>query len=222
MDTAPFSRWRTSLWWTESPPKPDQEPWRRLALRLHYELPRPERVRSAMLATVGGGDLAARACLELAAGLAHELGKPILVVDAAPRERSLSALLNCERRMGLTDALFDPELPLGEIVLPTTHPNVAFVAAGDHGDPVEHAVAERVGPLLDVFQRDHEIVLLCGGTVPGNALAMALAPLVGCVLLLATEDETMIEELDAAQEALRIRKARDIGLVLATRSRDLA
>ena len=58
--------------------------------------------------------------------------------------------------------------------------------------------------------------------MPDNGLALALAPLVGCVLLLATEDETMIDDLDAAQEALRIRKTRDIGVVLATRSRDLA
>jgi MinD-like ATPase involved in chromosome partitioning or flagellar assembly len=175
-----------------------------------------------MLASVGSGDLAARACLELASGLAHELGKGILVVDAAPSERHLSTLLHCAGRTGLTDALFDSELPLGEIVLPTTHPNVAFVAAGAHTNPVEFAVAERIGRLLEVFQRDHEIVLLCGGIVPTNALALALAPLVGCVLLLATEDETMIEDLEAAQEALRIRKTRDVGVILATRSGEFA
>ena len=150
------------------------------------------------------------------------LEKPgLLRVNAAPRERKLSALLECAGRRGLTEALFDPRLSLGEIVLPTTHPNVAFVAAGILADPVEHVAAERAGALLDSFQRDHEIVLLCAGAVPGNALALAFAPFVGRVLLLATENETMTEELEAAQESLRIRNAHDIGLVLATRSRDL-
>jgi hypothetical protein len=216
-----FARWRTSFWRVARPVTPHQEPWRRLALRLHYDLPAPDRSRSAMLVTVGGGELAAQACLELAAGLADELGKPILVVDAAPRERSLTRLLNCAGRAGLTDVLFDTRTALGDILLPTTHPNVRFVAAGGHPDLVEHAAAERAGPVIEALQNEHEIVLFCGGAVPANALALALAPLVDCVLLFAAEDETMIEDFDAAQEALRIRRVRDIGLVVATRSGDL-
>jgi hypothetical protein len=55
--------------------------------------------------------------------------------------------------------------------------------------------------------------------VPANGLALALAPVVGRVLLLATENETTAEELDAAQDSLHVRNARDVGLILATRAR---
>jgi protein-tyrosine kinase len=212
------SRWRALFRWAARPAKPDQEQWRRLAMRLRYDLGPADGRRSFMLVSPSDGEFEARCSLELAESLADELGKPILVVDASPRERRLSRLLQCAELRGFTDALVEPELPLGEIVLRTTHPNVAFVPAGIIGDPVGHVAAERVAALLDVFQRDHEVVLFSGGAVPANGMALARAPMVGRVLLFAAENETTAEDLDAAQESLRVRNARDIGLVLATRA----
>jgi Mrp family chromosome partitioning ATPase len=215
------SRWRALFRWATRPTKPDQEPWRRLALRLRYDMSAPEGPRSVMLATPVDDGLEAHCALELAESLAEELGKPVLVVDAAPRERRLSRLLKCSELRGLTDVLVDPRTPLADIVLPTTHPNVAVVPAGIVADPVGHVAAEELGNLLKVFQRDHEVVLFCGGSVPSNGLALALAPVVGRVLLLATENVTTSRELDAAQDCLHVRNARDVGLVLATRTPDI-
>jgi protein-tyrosine kinase len=212
------SRWRALFRWAARPTKPDQEQWRRLALRLRYDLEPADGHRSLMLVTAGEGELEARCSLELAESFADELGKPVLVVDAVPRERRLSRLLKCAELRGLTDALVEPELPLGEIVLRTTHPNVAIVPAGIIADPVGHVATDRLAALLEAFHRDHEVVLLSGGGVPANGLALALAPVVDRILLLAVENETTSEDLDFAQDSLRVRNARDIGLVLATRS----
>ena len=212
------SRWRALFRWATRPAKPDQEQWRRLALRLCYDLGQADAPRSLMLIAVGEGEYEARCSLELAESLADELGKPVLVVDAATRERRLSRLLKCSELRGLADALLEPELPLGEIVLRTTHPNVAIVPAGIVADPAAHIATDRVAALLEAFQRDHAVVLFSGGGMPANGLALALAPVVGRVLLLAAENETTSEDLDAAQESLRVRNARDVGLVLATRS----
>jgi len=215
-DVDSVSRWRALFRWATRPPKPDQEPWRRLALRLRPDLG-ADRPRSLMLVTPGEGEFEARCSLELAESLADELGKPVLVVDAAPRERRLSRMLKCAELRGLTDALVEPETPLAEIVLRTTHPNVAIVPAGIIADPVGHVANDRVTALLEAFQRDHEVVLFSGGGVPANGLALALAPIVGRILLLAAENETTSEDLDAAEESLRVRNVRDIVLVLATR-----
>lgn len=212
------SRWRALFRWATRPAKPDREQWRRLALRLRYDLGAGEGLRSVMLVSAGEGEFEARCSLELAECLADELGKPVLLADAAPRERRLSRLLKCAELRGLTDALVEPEVPLADIVLRTSHPNVAVVPAGIIDDPVGHVAAERVTALLEAFHRDHEVVLFSGGGVPGNGLALALAPLVDRVLLLAVENETTSEDFEAAQEALRVRTARDFGLVLATRS----
>src|SRR5262249_35596105 len=150
-------------------------------MRLRHDLGAAES-RSLMLVTAGEGEFEARCSLELAESLAHELGKPVLVVDAAPRERPPSRPLQCSELRGLTDALVEPELPLGEIVLRTSHPNVAVVPAGIIAEPAGHVAADRVAGLLEAFQRDHEVVLFSGGAVPANGLALALAPLVGRVL----------------------------------------
>jgi len=133
-------------------------------------------------------------------------------------ERRLSRLLKCEELRGLTDALVEPELPLADIVLRTSHPNIAVVPCGIVADPMGHIATDRVAALLEGFQRDHEVVLFSGGGVPSNGLALALAPVVARVLLLAAENVTTSEDLDAAYESLRVRSARDIGLVLATRA----
>jgi Mrp family chromosome partitioning ATPase len=212
------SRWRALFRWATRPPKPDQEPWRRLALRLRHELAPTDGPRSLMLVTPGEGEFEARCSLELAESLADELGKPVLLVDAAPRERRLSRMLKCAELRGLTDALVEPGTPLADIVLRTTHSNVAIVPAGIIADPVGHVANDRVAALLEAFQRDHEVVLFSGGAVPANGLALALAPIMGRILLLAAENETASGDLDAAQESLRVRNARDIGLVLVTRA----
>jgi Mrp family chromosome partitioning ATPase len=217
-DVDSVSRWRALFRWAARPAKPDQEPWRRLAMRLRYDLGPAEGPRSLMLVTAGEkAEFEALCSLELAESLADELGKPVLMVDASPRERWLSRLLKCSELTGLTDALVEPELPLGAIVLRTSHPNVALVPAGIIADPAGHVAADRVGALLEAFHRDHEVVLFSGGAVPSNGLALALAPVVGRVLLLAAENETTSEDFDAAQESLRVRNARDVGVVLATR-----
>ncbi|HEX5130811.1 MAG TPA: hypothetical protein VFV90_13735 [Usitatibacter sp.] len=216
-DVGSASRWRALFRWATRPPKPDQEQWRRLALRLRGDLA-AEGPHALMVVTPVDGPFEARCSLELAESLADELGKPVVVVDAVPRERRLSRLLACAELRGLTDALVEPETPLSGIVLRTTHPNVAVVPAGIVADPAGHVAHDRLVALLEAFQRDHAVVVFSGGGLLGNGLALALAPVVDRVLLLATENETTSEDLAAAQESLRVRNTRDIGLVLATRS----
>ena len=63
----------------------------------------------------------------------------------------------------------------------------------------------------------YDFVLLSGGSVLDDSMALALAPHVGGVLLLVVENKTTVEGLDAAQDALSLCKARKVGLVLTTR-----
>jgi len=60
-------------------------------------------------------------------------------------------------------------------------------------------------------------VLLSGESVLDNSMAMALAPNVGRVLLLATENQSKVADLEAAQDVLNFCKARKVGLLLAER-----
>lgn len=216
----PPARWKLPSWWRIHASQPDQEPWRRLALGLHYNQPQSGRPRTAMLLSVAPGEVGARSSLALAAAFADEVGKPVLLVDADPGARTLSALVDCSDARGLTDALFDERLTAPEITLPTTNPNVSFVAAGLLAERITSVASDRLAALLEVFREGYQFVLIHGGEVPINALALAFVPLAGCTLLIGAENETTIEDLDAAQETLQIRRARDVGLVVVNRVRD--
>ena len=209
------SRWWSSLRWRRSRPSDqDLAPYRRLAVQLHYELPRPESQRSVLLATPAETLLCANGSIALAGCLAEELCRPVLLVDASPRESEVSHLLDCAARRGFSDFWADPKLPLEELVLPTTQPNLCFLPAGTAVGTSHAAPAEDLAAWLGALESRYDFVLLAGGSVLHNSMALVLAPYVGCVLLLVMEDETRLDDLEAAQDALSFCKARKVGLLL--------
>ena len=84
-----------------------------------------------LAALVGLGVAGAIALTRRGSGVAtgHAVDGGVLMGDPAGYDR-LSRLLKCAELRGFTDALVEPELPLGEVVLRTTHPNVSVVPAG--------------------------------------------------------------------------------------------
>ncbi len=211
-----------SQWWPWNRSRDsdqDLAPYRRLAIQLHYDLIRPDNPRSVLLVT----PTASRACgyssADLASCLAEELRRPVLLIDLCHKDREASRILNCTDNRGLTDMLCDPALPLDEVVLPTTCENVSFLPAGTSAAGSPPATADSINALLKEAQSRYEFVVLSGGSVLDNAAALSLAPHVGCVLLLAVENETKVEDLDTAQNALSMCKARKLGLVLTTLTR---
>jgi hypothetical protein len=112
----------------------------------------------------------------------------------------------------LSDFLANPTTSLHDLVMPTTADNVRFLPAGATR-PLLH---EHVGALVTAAEHEYDFVLLCGESVLSDALVLALTPCVGCVLLVVIENETRVEDLDIAQNALGYCKARKVGMVLAT------
>lgn len=210
------SRWWPSLWGRWRRPEQDLAPYRRLALQLHYDLPRPDSARSVLLVTPTTSTLCAYGSAALACCLAEELQRPVLLIDASPRQPEVSRILDCTANRGYADFLSDPTLSLDELVLPTNHENVRFLPAGANLGPSQPASPDDIRVLLKAAESRYEFVLLSGGSVLHNSMALALTPCVGCVLLLAIENETMVDDLDAAQDALSFCKARKVGLVLTT------
>lgn len=194
-------------------PEMDLSAYRRLALQLHYEMPRGEKGRSVLVATARHSHAAAQAGAALARCLADEVQRPVLLIDAAPRREQLSRILGCGGEQGLTDALADPLHAIADLARPTTHPNVSFLPAGS---PAGSPQPEQLPPLLEKAHRAADFVVLAGAALLEDSLALAFAPLVGRVLLLAVENETMIDDLDAAKESLRHCHAQRVGLVLTT------
>jgi MinD-like ATPase involved in chromosome partitioning or flagellar assembly len=209
-------------WWR--PTGPDRvngdglAAYRRIALQLHRDLLLPVD-RSALLTSPTESPLCARGSVTLASCLAEELQQRILLIDASPRTREASRMLGCEESPGFLDFLSEPSLPLESLALATSHPNLWFLAAGSRGRnglPTAH-------PAIEMLQksagRQYDFILLAAGPVLTDSMALALAPYVGVTLMLVIENESTVEELDSAQAALNMCKARKIGLVLTTQVR---
>lgn len=208
-------------WWGKRLHEPESAlaAYQRLALQLHYDLPRPEHSRSALVVTPTASLIAAHGSSDLARCLAEQLQRPVLLVDACPGAPQLSKILNCESRPGFTDFLANPTIPIDDLVLPTTHANLSFLPAGS-GATSDFAFAPRhIQSGLQAAEERFEFLIFCGASVLGNSVSLALAPWVGRVLLLAVENETRIEDLDAAQDALFFCKAGKVGLVLTSLAR---
>ena len=209
--------WWSSVWRHLRGSEQDLSAYHRLALQLNYELARPQGVRSVLLVTPTASALCANGIAELACCLADELGRPILLVDASPRRSEGTRTLGCEAGPGVFDLLADPKLRLDDVVVPTTHDNVFFLPAGAEPDRASHAhLPDGIETLLAAAQEKYDFVLLAGGAVLDNTMALALAPHVGCVLLLVVDKKMTVDDLDTAQDALSFCQARKVGLVFTT------
>ena len=186
-------------------------PYRRLALQLHYEVRRADKGRSVLLVTPGASSACARASLMLAAAFAEQLAKPVLLVDASPTSPEATRLVGATGA-GLSEFLTDAGSSLCDFVVPTTTANVHFLPAGQ-AQPFLH---ERIDALLTQAAAHYDVTLLAGGSVLSDALSLALSPSAECVLLVVNENETRVEDLDAAQSTLGYCKARNVGLLLTT------
>lgn len=194
----------------------DAAAYRRLALQLHYDAPRGG-TRSAMLVSPTASAVSALGALSLASNLAHELGNSVLLVDACPSRPELSHLLGATDCAGWANLLTGYSDSLDEVVLPTSSEGLSFLPAG-RGAGVAPSAAASEAVAQAVHER-YDFVLISGGSVLDEGSGLGLMPHVGCVLLLVAEDETTVDELKAAQHALKLCKAQDVRIVLTSPTR---
>lgn len=191
--------------------------YRRLALQLHYDLPRGE-TRSALLLTPSVSQLAGLGALQLAWNLVKELGRSVLLIDICRPGQDITALLGASGKPGWADLVRGEEPTLDRVVLPTSSEHLYFLPAGnDTAGSQSPAAAEAH---MEAAYRQYDFVLISGGSVLDDGSGLGLLPHVGCVLLLLAEHETRLDDLRSAQHALTMCKARNVRIVLATPSRE--
>ena len=194
----------------------DLAPYRRLALQLHYALPRPAVSRSVLVVAPTSTEQAAYASTVLAQTLGDELRQPVLLADASPHDPDMTRSLGCTANAGFTDCIIDPDRPFVSLLLATSDPNVSFLPVGRRTSALNPPTAEQVTPFLKAATDSYGFLVLSGGSVLSNPMAPALAPHVGSVLLLAVENRTRISDLETAEEALAMCNAAKVALVFTT------
>jgi len=208
-----YVRWWPSLF--RSRQRPDETgPFRRLALQLHYDLADHEQPRSVLLASPVDLNVCAQSAVMLSCCLAEETRKPVLLIDANPSSYAASQLMNSTSPTGFSELLANPTTGLERATFPTSRENLSFLPAGSPSPTAVEAVT--IQNVLGQASQKYGFVVLAGGGVLNDSLTRAIAPHVGCVLLVGVENETLIDDLDAAQNALIFGKARRIALVLSS------
>jgi len=206
--------WRKWLPWSKLEASEEKlAPYRRLALQLHYDLMGPDNPRSVMLVTPSASGLCSHSSSALARSLGEDFRQSVLLVDACPLGAETSRLLECNGHPGFMDMVTQPSLSLHDLVLPTNDARVSFLAAGGHCDRLQPACPDLLSSLLKTIESRYDFTVLAGGSVLDNPAALAMAPHVGCVLLLAVEDETTLDDFDAARVALDVCRPRKFGVV---------
>ena len=202
------------LWRRPPGPSPDQSAYSRLALQLHYDLPRETGSRTVLLLTPKTCRTGAGGGLQLAYSLGQELGRPVLLIDACPPRPEISQALACAQLPGWSELLHNPNLDLHSLTLPTSSEHVRFLPAGTHA--YAPPAPEDIQARLKTAQKSYDFVVLFGGSVLDDLTSLALPAHVGCVLLLVAENETLTADLEAAEGALALRGAHNVRLVLTT------
>jgi len=207
--------WQALKRYGDSDAELDLAPYRRLAVQLHYGLPRAGEVsRSVLVVTPNESRYWAEGCVTLASSMAEELHRPVLLVDADD-SGEVGRMIESPSSSGLADFLSDPRRPLHKLALPTSQKNLSFLPAGAGRDAAFSAAPENAKELLTQSGQQWDFVLVAGGPVLKNSMTLAMAPYVGRVLLLVIEDRTHLEDIDAAHYALQQCNAQNVSLVLA-------
>jgi hypothetical protein len=208
------SSWWHSFWGRGQREAQDLAAYQRLALQLHYDLPRENGTRSALLVTPSSCQPCATAGFGLALSLGQDLQRPVLLIDAASKKSNVTQMLTREDVPGWSDLLHDMSQPLKSLVIPTSSEHVWFLPSGRTGRLT--STPEDLQKRLTEAQQQYDFVLFSGGSVLQDMDALALLPYAGIVLLLVLENETRTEDLRAAEKALALCKARNVRLVLAS------
>jgi Mrp family chromosome partitioning ATPase len=206
-------------WWhlrrnREAPRDAVTQAYQRLAMQVNLDLGAKEGGRSIMLTSPHGGDVCCEPTLELAWYLAQEQGQRVLIVDGSVADQELTRAFGCTETSGLLDLLTGVPEEMNGLLRPTRHDFVTFLAAGESKGAGRSVNLGNLAACLERLQEEYDYVLIHAPAILSGATALAFPALVDCVLLLAVEGESRLDDLGASRDALSACKARKIGLVL--------
>ncbi len=216
---AAVARWRSGLRLAgaigAASPKPASRSYRYLARQLEGDLPARQDGHVIVLSGACAAPVTVETALMLATALADELACTVLLIDEGLNEGGLAERLGLGQLAGWRDLLRHPDRAALHCVVHCGHPGLALLPAGEA--PVEKrppASAERIGGLFDELRGSFDYILLVQGPVTADSRHLVPAALAELVLLIAEENETRFEMLDACRRAFDDHGIGDVRLLL--------
>lgn len=188
-------------------------PYRRLSLQLHHDLRHGLSSRSVMLVSPDDGRICAVAAANLACCMAEELGRSVLLADATREGLLTSEMTNAAPR-GFNNFLSNANLPLDDLILPTSFNDVCFLPSGVRSAGYR---PENARDLLASTANFFEFVVVAAGAILKDPFALASAPGFGAVLMLLVENETSMKDYAHAQQTLEMCRVENVRVVVVDR-----
>lgn len=199
----------------------DSTHFRRLAMQLEVDLPEGKTAHTLVITSAVADDQTCGAAAALAFSLAEEFDKRVLLIEGAITP-AMSDRIESAQTKGLLDLLADDGnagedigIRAAMFIKPTDHDRVFVLPGGvRQSDRPARLRYNRLASVVAAVRDHYDYVLIQAGPVLEDPSARALAGIADRVLLLATEDRTRLEHLDASRTALAEAKSGKVGIVL--------
>ena len=183
-------------------------PYRLLAAKLALSR-EGDPIRSILITDADWEAEAAIVAGNLAAALA-KLGRPVVLVDGAGPDGTLTALNGWKGRDGLAELLSDTVRPVLR-----SQAGIRVVPAGR--DETVAVDPERMAEVLRALAGENSVVVIVGGPIQAAPNTLALARATDGVILVARRDRARREDVVFAGESLRLVGASILGVVMTER-----
>lgn len=188
------------------------EQFRQLRSRLQYAA-NLDTTRSLLVTSAGGGDGKTVVATNLAAGLALN-GRRILLVDANFRRPELHNVFGVANETGFSDVLNALD-QFEQCVLESTVPNLSVLPSGPRpGNPTELLESQLLIDFIDRALEEYDHVIFDTGPLPLVSETIALAPRVDGVVTVVRASRNSRGLLQRVRDTLRQVKAEHVGVVL--------
>jgi receptor protein-tyrosine kinase len=164
------------------------------------------------LLSPASGEGRSQLCAELAMSFA-QLGQPTLLVDADLRRPRQHVLFNADNQQGLSQALSRGDMPY---LHPVENLNCLYLLTSGPTppNPLELLSDSRFERLIEDWHRSYEFVVIDTPPLGSYADGLAVATLVGRVLLLSRAEHTPYKSLREAMRRLSATQAQILGAVV--------
>ena len=196
----------------EMPQHPAVEGYRTLRTNLQF-LNLDGKTRTILFTSAGPEEGKSTVMVNLGAALS-EMGKKVLLIEADLRKPVLDKYFKVSPGKGISGVLTG-NVSLEEAVQPTGYNNLYVMVAGvKPPNPAELVASEAMRSVLDSVRGFADFVLIDSPPVLAASDAMALAPMMDGIIVMASYSKAVRDDARRTTELLRKVDARILGLVI--------
>jgi receptor protein-tyrosine kinase len=143
--------------------------------------------------------------LNLAASIARQCDRDVLLVDIDSKRESLTERLGLRGRPGLMELAVDPRVDPQDLVTPTEMSHLSVLSFGASGDGAELLASRQMARVIrNIGRRFAErVVILDAPPCLASSDAAAMAPVVGQIVFVVEAEQTQRPEVEAALDLIQ-------------------